>query len=76
MRDSLAPPALPEIVRGQRSSRGAVKSGNSYRGPTMEELKIAESDPVFNLLVRMAYEQFRYQESVCQEFARGHHSQS
>jgi hypothetical protein len=73
---SLAALAKASIMHGNRHRSTPVRPGNVpdgcaiYSNPTMEELKIAGSDPVFNFLVRTAYEQFPCQEAVYHELAR------
>jgi len=73
---TLAALAKASIVHGNRHGSTPVRPGTVpfgcaiYSNPTREELKIADSDPVFNLLVRTAYQQFPYQESRYEELAR------
>ena len=73
---ALAALAKASIVHGNQHRSVAVKPGDVpfgcaiYSNPTMEELKIAASDPVFDLLLRVAYQQFPYQESAYEELAR------
>lgn len=73
---ALAALAKASIVHGNRYRRTEVGPGTVafgcavFSNPTKQELKVAESDPAFNFLVRMAYEQFPYQESAYEELAR------
>lgn len=73
---ALAALAKASIVHGNRYRTTPVRPDSVrfgcgiYSNPTRQELKVEESDPVFNLLVRMAYEQFIYQESDYPELAR------